>query len=1538
MVPRDEHIDIALREHIDYLNAAILTLLPTREKGFEGLVRETLCEITGVPFRLAGSGSQYGIDGRAAFDADAVGFECKLYFRPLNKDAVLARISEAAIEDPDMEIWVLGATVPVHTQLANLVRRRGKQDGISVLILDWSDAGLPLLAVALAMGGTRVRDFLKAHLPNTTDFQRAQTALEVVRCCKDFSSHAVRIRGECDAASVGLALARKENTALLSDVFSSRAKAKLRFGQPLAPADLDNVTIRQRRALIDQLHSHITATPDKTVAFVLGEEGCGKSWLVAQSWLDLEQKPLMLFIPLSQFENPGWEGGVCDLLINVLIDQTGDRHDVRTIQRWVRRFEQWRNHPPTDGSRLIVVLDGINQRSGLNWARIIARISDEVFQLGGCVIVTDRTSDFRYRVEPRLDASVTAVEIPVPEWTKSERDEILATSGIKPTALHPSVSAELRNPRLLGIALELLSADEISTLEELTVSRLLFEHIRKSAQYASEQPLATEIAFKLQEHAQQIMSRIEDGKEDDLLVFRDIQAVADGRFFVQVDGDPTRYSFKDDGLSLALGFLIIDRLSVASRNGRNLREELGSILEPIETLGDTADLTLAGLTIAAVDTHFGPDEIVTALIEGFASLQNPDQASFAAFAGLAKRRVRSFMDAAQALCLSGRYQPNFDWVQEAVIEASRDGHCWPAMADRVHSWLSVYSLSPERGILRLSMPDQQQKVQDQLEKNRTAIHQKVQSLSDTERGILESMTEAEGDLSRLSQLALLLLAGKPLAPFTQSFVNWSFSAAMNSDHATPYKEFRYLVSLNRIDWAQTRKSLLSESTLLRAEDVSSTGKWALVTILRATGHSDDGEEAEFLVENLTKGGPRPESWRRIETYCASDPCDPASEKPDNVAHTVKQYGEIDVSKLHIAMGPTSEDHFWNMARPGMARFEPKAAVAKHRELVTNVLHRTGFSLRQGLFELRKHAALLSIEDAQELVKRRTELRTTNATADLSKEDVWIVSQYHLLLAFPLLSAKEQAAILLASEKNEKFLLDLFRIAKPLSEKAFESLLKAACSDDDERGQFLLLQLGYYTSVPLSRGARKHIATLIRSKSDRVRTFALGVIAQSGDEELLNKVVESNWMATDAKMKTYWEAWFGSMALLEAASQGLIAHENAVDRISPRLYGRAAVMLDADAVYEIARRIDISITHVAGLGSDLVAPHIELQVDSSSPCEPNQFTVNERVSEVEILAQGMYRGLNDEEFMQSQSRAHDAFLRFETNLTQAGARIILDNLTLDGFAAVVAAAPDLADQWYELFMSIADNKLPAVHNLILWLANALAKKDAERAKKLFARVKGSNPFVRPTYWRAGVPLDAMSTWYGARNPVLEDVCFARLDRASNDHELSLEVLAALLSDQDEALIAYIEKKLRKQEPAEVARGIMVAGFSDACEFNDRVLAKYKGCAGLIGDAQRVAKYAYERNVWARQWFEMMCQTDDREDFWRYSVLFSKIVDGKFDAWRTGYTQKGAAIQSYGFSLDDAIKNRIARWETHRSKTLFGLDAPASIFLQGVDINN
>jgi hypothetical protein len=661
---------------IKNLKSALLSLPATGDKGFEGLLGVTLHEITGFPFRLAGSGSQFGVDGKPTYEQDSICFEAKLYRNrnSIPRNEIISKISDIAIKGSETDIWILGATCMISSQLADDVRKLGSIHGIAVLILDWAetDISLPPLAVALAMAGGSVQEFLKHNLSDDCAPQESLEALEIIKSSEYFDINADRIRTNCSEPSIGEALAQKANTDWLKDGFSNRIRAKTKFGQPLSPGDTDTSKVWQRKSLINKLTPYFTSISGNKLVFILGDEGQGKSWLVAQSWLALENKPLMVFLSPEEFNEPTRSNNAADLLISNLIKQTGDRISSTTQERWRRRLKQWHDHPATDKPRIVVFIDGINQRPKFDWARIIEAFVDELDQLGGRLIITARTQYFQDRVMGRLSLQFT--NIIVSEWTESERDELMIEQGIDASSLHPLVAASLRNPRILGIAFELLDKAEISDLEELNVSRLLFEHMRVSERDAPVPQPVHEFARKLQKHAQTIIHRLTEKQLDDLKVFEeDMGAVADGRFFQTIDGDPTRYCLKDEGLTLALGFAIIDRLLIAKRNTRDLHAILDEILEPVAALDDTANVIMAALTIAAVSDSYGQD-ITSALAKGFSVLQNPDQSNYPVLVNLVKSQPQGFLDAAYSLGLAGGHQSNFDWLQGALIEASADNH------------------------------------------------------------------------------------------------------------------------------------------------------------------------------------------------------------------------------------------------------------------------------------------------------------------------------------------------------------------------------------------------------------------------------------------------------------------------------------------------------------------------------------------------------------------------------------------------------------------------------------------------------------------------------------------------------------------------------------------------------------------------------------------------------------------------------------------------------------------------------------------------
>ena len=191
-----------------------------------------------------------------------------------------------------------------------------------------------------------------------------------------------------------------------------------------------------------------------------------------------------------------------ELLISALIEQTGEHEGNTTRRKWSRTIERWRNSA-MEQIRLVVVIDGTNQRPEKDWARIGGRFSAALSRMCGQLVMTARTQYYRNRIERRFDRPIRVLE--VPEWTEKERDKILAAHGIAAGHLASGVASSLRNPRLLGIALELLDGADIETLDEINLSRLLFEHIRTSERDAPTQQPAHEFVGRLRSHADEIL-------------------------------------------------------------------------------------------------------------------------------------------------------------------------------------------------------------------------------------------------------------------------------------------------------------------------------------------------------------------------------------------------------------------------------------------------------------------------------------------------------------------------------------------------------------------------------------------------------------------------------------------------------------------------------------------------------------------------------------------------------------------------------------------------------------------------------------------------------------------------------------------------------------------------------------------------------------------------------------------------------------------------------------------------------------------------
>ncbi|MCY1461275.1 hypothetical protein D9M71_789140 [compost metagenome] len=125
--------------------------------------------------------------------------------------------------------------------------------------------------------------------------------------------------------------------------------------------------------------------------------------------------------------------------------------------------------------------------------------------------------------------------------------------------------------------------------------------------------------------------------------------------------------------------------------------------------------------------------------------------------------------------------------------------------------------------------------------------------------------------------------------------------------------------------------------------------------------------------------------------------------------------------------------------------------------------------------------------------------------------------------------------------------------------------------------------------------------------------------------------------------------------------------------------------------------------------------------------------------------------------------------------------------------------------------------------------------------------------------------------------------------------------------------------------------MIAGFCNESVHAEAVLSRFGGAKGFIGSAHAAASDWYAKNVWAKYWYAEMLHAQQPKDFWRASVLFMKIVDGRFDIWSDAAGAPSTIFKAFMPTINQEIGKRAVKVQKKREDKLFGEKAPASIML-------
>jgi hypothetical protein len=1321
---------------------------------------------------------------------------------------------------------------------------------------------------------------------------------------------------------------RTHNQAWLRSVLSDQKKARTYFHQPLSPRDPEGSTSYLARTdLTRRLTCFMQNTVIPTVCAVLGEEGNGKSWLVADAWDRLPSPPLTLLITAERLAAATERVALHDVLGSVLYEQTGAVFDVAALKRWWESKRDVSDQSQEPTRQVLVIVDGLNQKPAANWAAIFALLDDVLKPFAGRIIVTSRPEFFTRYVQARL--VFAHEELLVGPWTAEERDHILRAAGVDPARLHPKTALSLLNPRLLSIAINLLDGSQIETIEALNVERLLFEYVRRFEQEGPALLPIGAFAQQLQDHASQLLERVLQ-QQDDITLFRGgLESVAEGRFFSPVTGEPHLYSLNPEGASLALGFAIVADLRKAKRNQHALGDTVERMITPIQALDLTSAALLAALTISSFDSTI-PDDVVEALLKAFANVQNPDEHELPAFVSVVRRRIKPLLAIVEECCLGERTPANFDWIESAVTQLQATAPSADAIGLAIQRWLTYISLAPERRVYASARDATD--FQAEVTRRRSELQSRIDGLSEPERQLLASLVLVDQDTSKLSTLCFRLLAERDLEPFGQALVYWAFADRLNGPTLSPDDEFGYLLRFNSRDWIASRAALLA--ALERLLPVTSTvGARTQQLVFWSTGDLVDAQTA-LLIQRSIDPEARTVRWSHLSNYSTSDPCDPASEEAPNLAATADRFAGIAVTQLHQHMGQTSDDMFFDDARTAVARFRPEVAVDTHRRFLEELTSRSGLRLRQAAFAASEHVALVTRPLALNLLDMVRSGSARAALGEFPDNDLWVIPQYLLWLSFPMLSAEEQVDAFPAEAGKRGFLLDLLDVVKPLAVERMATRLNEAVMHADPQRQLVLLTLAQLDSAYHIEEIETLAKQLVTSPDTMVRTQTLGFLAQSACPVVLRSAVDT-WISLHSLKEHRLEQWAAGRLLIAASRRGAVAIHEVAQHIPAEFAPALLPALDSDPT-ELIKVLEPLFQRLLGQTVRTPAVAIELNSDNHGLDRPASARLAALALPADDTIEGRLRAFTAnqaDDFDRRQEELHAAFDRFAETLEQQQIAPIINGLPLDCFVHVEAHRPGWCEHWVGQFVDCMIQRpasIPQLFNFGVTLAFAVAHSEPALSARMFRLLSGQNAVAAIRSGRVRLDFLKLAVWRAEPSAPLQELWQERLAQARNDEELAEEVRAALLAGRSAQVESIVLALLGAKEPRQVAAGLLIIGFADFGARADELFAGFDAACGFVGEALKAARDSHCRNVWAKHWHGLMAEAETAEEFWRYQILLTKIADGRVDLW--GTPEHATAIyRRYWPLIKRPLRHRFEKWQTQRKDRFLGGKLPPSCYI-------
>jgi hypothetical protein len=942
---------------------------------FEHLSAHLISRLLGdVAITVSKSGYQVGADASTAgLRGRRLRIECKRYKETtgLRSRDLAGEVAESADDDELLEAWVLMATKSVKENERKLAFRHGQNNGIAVIVIDWTPpaAGAGICALAA----------LCATWPDVVEQHLGKNAADAAKVLTPFVGTAVdNLRKDFEGWNIGYKSLRESSHNRLKSIWQSRQQSRAYFGQDAA-GGAPGVHLISRTGPLPILTTWwSTPATFGSPAAVTGLEGVGKTW-VALDWArrSSDELPIVLVVPASAFAKKYdvTVGGIQELIANALKESANS--DL-TDRYWSTRVTRLLQRPITEGPTFLLLLDGLNQHPHVEWTRLAQALQAEALLGRIRLLFTARQSYFEQDLRRLSQVDCGPVQVPVQIYDDAEFDEILALHGMSRDQLHESLRPLARTPRLFPLVYRLKDKDALKS--DATVHRLLFEYgqdvleQRERSAFTPDQWVEW-LADRAKAYRERIrvtgtLAQPEPVKElatslasptltpED--VRRRLSELVDGHLFERKKiGATTQVFLRNEAAVLGLALALLETMDTKGPDFDAQQSALEEWIEPISAIDQTIDVLRAALSLISAGAGADGEVKTDCLLVTWMNAQNPSRTyeqDAVIFGDAMPRSMLAVIERSSSQASSAARYLAIQQLRKLPRTRVDD---WRFVEQRLVQWA---------GRFYVPKPENVADTTHYAKRHHDQIVERIGTAEPQEKVVLGvRLYLAYQHMGDPASAIPGILENHDLTEFPAIFRAAAVcEAAQVGGHSRSWPGFHWLVLVGSADEQKTRDFLsqIADDLLASAPEIGVhprlRNRAAALLLWLARDERMDKKASE--VNEPFGGGWNYEEdyekdpahsyfelerrhvsvlldaddvpvWRKMERVGQYLP-DPTVDAPISVLESLTSSLDAQTFKgVHVGVSHTAEDHNWERLHPPAARFVPnKFFDASHREL------------------------------------------------------------------------------------------------------------------------------------------------------------------------------------------------------------------------------------------------------------------------------------------------------------------------------------------------------------------------------------------------------------------------------------------------------------------------------------------------------------------------------------------------------------------------------------------------------------------------------